>query len=159
MTNTRIFIHGLESSNKGTKSVFFRERYPDMIIPTFVGLLEERMGLLERILSGKSDIILVGSSFGGLMASLFAFTHETLVTRMILLAPALNFFESAFRVEKPISVPVWIYHGKDDQVIPLTSIENITDRLFSNLSMNVVDDDHYLHRTFKAMDWDSLLLS
>ncbi|MBW2205163.1 MAG: hypothetical protein JRF52_14135 [Deltaproteobacteria bacterium] len=68
----RIFIHGLESSNKGTKAVFFREKYPHMIIPTFTGNLPERMEKLNRILSDKSDIRIVGSSFGGLMAALFA---------------------------------------------------------------------------------------
>ena len=45
----RIFIHGLESSNKGTKAVFFREKYPDMIIPTFTGNLPERMEKLPSI--------------------------------------------------------------------------------------------------------------
>ena len=70
--SVRIFIHGLESSNQGTKSIYFRERYPDMIIPHFTGDLKERLDKLGEILSGKSDIRLVGSSFGGLMASLFA---------------------------------------------------------------------------------------
>ena len=32
MDVTRVFIHGLESSSRGTKGVFFRDRYPDMII-------------------------------------------------------------------------------------------------------------------------------
>ena len=29
MMMTKIFIHGLESSNQGTKSLFFRKKYPD----------------------------------------------------------------------------------------------------------------------------------
>jgi len=86
----RIFIHGLESSNKGTKAVFFREKYPDMIIPTFTGNLPERMEKLNRLLSGRPDIRIVGSSFGGLMASLFAMENGSQVNRMILLAPAIN---------------------------------------------------------------------
>ncbi len=43
----KIFIHGWESSNQGTKSIFFRERYPDMIIPNFTGNLEQRMEKLD----------------------------------------------------------------------------------------------------------------
>ena len=57
----RIFIHGLESSNRGTKSVYFREKYPGMIIPTFAGNLQERMKQLRKALAGKTDIRLVGS--------------------------------------------------------------------------------------------------
>jgi hypothetical protein len=30
-------------------------------------------------------------------------------------------------------------------------------KLFTRLSFNVVDDDHFLHRTFKSLDWDALL--
>ena len=70
--NHMIFLHGLESSNMGTKSVFFRERFPDMLLPNFDGSLEKRMKRLYGILRGKSEILFVGSSFGGLMASVFA---------------------------------------------------------------------------------------
>ena len=73
---TRVFIHGLESSSQGVKGVFFRERYPDMIIEDFSGPLEERMEKLNRLLSGREDLILVGSSFGGLMAAIYACENE-----------------------------------------------------------------------------------
>ncbi|GAG43661.1 unnamed protein product, partial [marine sediment metagenome] len=28
---------------------------------------------------------------------------------------------------------------------------------FNNLSFNAVDDDHFLHKTFMGLDWESLL--
>lgn len=155
--SVKIFLHGLESSNKGTKSVFFRERYPDMIIPNFTGPLQQRMEKLNRILSAKKDIRLVGSSFGGLMATVFAMQNESRVDKIILLAPAINLIEFAPYERRQISVPVWMYHGKDDQVIPLAQVEPIAKELFLNLSFNVVEDDHFLHNTFKTIDWDSLL--
>ena len=153
----RIFIHGLESSNQGTKSVFFRERYPDMIIPHFTGELQQRMEKLEGLLSGRSDIRLVGSSFGGLMASLFAMENESKVKKMILLAPAINLIRFAYQDSKIISVPVWIYHGTDDNVIPITEVEPIAKKTFCNLSFHAVDDNHFLHKIFKTIDWDGLL--
>ena len=153
----RIFIHGLESSNKGTKAVFFLDKYPDMIIPTFTGNLHERMKKLNRILSGKSDIRIVGSSFGGLMASLFAMENSPQVKRMILLAPAINLIEFAPKRREKVSVPVCIYHGRDDNVIPLKEVDPIAKEIFTDLSFNIVDDDHLLHKTFKGLDWDSLL--
>jgi pimeloyl-ACP methyl ester carboxylesterase len=153
----RIFLHGLESSNQGTKSVYFRERFPDMIIPNFVGSLQERMDKLEEMLSQKSGIRIVGSSFGGLMAVLFAMKHESLVERMVLLAPAINLMEFAPYRKKEISMPVWVYHGRDDRVIPLAQVEPIAEKSFRNLSFNAVDDDHFLHRTFESIEWAVLL--
>jgi pimeloyl-ACP methyl ester carboxylesterase len=87
---SRIFIHGLESSGQGTKGFFFKNRFPEMLTPDFTGDLAERMIRLDRILEGRSGIKIVGSSFGGLMASLYAMKHESRVNRLILLAPALN---------------------------------------------------------------------
>lgn len=153
----KIFIHGLESSNQGTKSIFFREKFPDMIIPTFTGDLQERMKMLNTVLSGKSKLRLVGSSFGGLMASLFAMQNQTDVEKMVLLAPALNLMEFAPQETREIRIPVWIYHGKDDEVIPLLEVERIARDTFQDLSFHVVEDDHYLHKTFKNIAWDSLL--
>ncbi len=153
----KIFIHGLESSNQGTKGVFFKEKFPDMMIPNFPGSLQERMEKLNEILAEKTGIRLVGSSFGGLMASMFAMEHEGQVDKLILLAPALHLMESASYHKKKISVPVWIYHGRDDEVIPLQSVEEMATKIFPNLTFHAVDDDHYLHKTFKTIDWKTLL--
>ena len=73
---TRIFLHGLESSNQGTKSIFFRDLCQDILLPNFRGSLQERVKKLENVLFGKSGIKIVGSSFGGLMASIYAMQNE-----------------------------------------------------------------------------------
>jgi predicted esterase len=153
----RIFIHGLESSNQGTKAVFFRDKYPDMILPTFEGPLTARMEKLNRTLSGKSEIRIVGSSFGGLMASLFAMQNPLQVVRMVLLAPAIHMIESAPAKIEKVSMPVSIYHGTQDTVIPLSTVQHVAPKLFTHLTFNVVNDDHFLHKTFKSLDWDALL--
>lgn len=152
----KIFIHGLESSNQGTKSVYFRKHFPDMVIPHFTGELSDRMDSLKQILKEESDIILIGSSFGGLMAVLFAMENESRVDRLILLAPAINHLAaSGFRTKK-LSVPVCIFHGIKDDVIPLKEVEDNAEKYFSNLIFNRVNDDHFLAGTFNSIDWPML---
>jgi pimeloyl-ACP methyl ester carboxylesterase len=153
----RMFIHGLESNNQGTKAVYFRKNFPDMLTPNFPGSLDERMADLRALLSGESDIILVGSSFGGLMASIFVMENEPRVKRLVLLAPAVNLMEFSPYRNRKIQVPVHIYHGRQDEVIPLEDVQSVARQVFSDLTFHSVDDDHYLHKTFEKIDWDTLL--
>lgn len=155
--NDKIFIHGLESSSMGTKSRFFRELYPEMIIPDFSGGLPERMVKLNSILEGRDGIKLVGSSFGGLMAAIFAMEDESRVDRLVLLAPALNLLKSSGYRPRKIFAPVRIYHGTEDEVIPLNTVEKIAVKYFTHLSFFPVTDDHFLYKTFKTIDWPDLL--
>lgn len=157
MKPIRVFIHGLESSSQGTKGVFFRERFPDMLIEDYTGLLDERMAKLRTVLAGKKDLILVGSSFGGLMAAIYACENEESLIRLILLAPALDLGYFRPYAEKRLSIPVWLYHGKDDDVVPPAPVEKIARQVFRSLSYHLVEDDHSLHRTFPTMDWNRLL--
>ena len=157
MNATRVFIHGLEGSSQGTKGVFFRERYPDMIIEDFQGTLEQRMNKLNSLLSEKTSLIIVGSSYGGLMAAIYAFNNQESVKKLILLAPALIFRGFEPYLQKRTDTPVIIYHGQGDDVVPLAPVHEIARRVFENLTFNMVDDDHILSKTFKSTDWDKLL--
>lgn len=155
---TRIFIHGLDSSNQGTKSRFFRETYPDMIIPNFDGPLQERMEKLDRVLSNHSRIRMVGSSLGGLMATLFAMDHPLEVERIALLAPALHMLEFVpEKKDKTVSAPAWIFHGTADALIPPALVAPIARRIFLDLHFREVEDDHMLHRIFRDIPWDAIL--
>lgn len=154
---TRVFIHGLDSSSRGTKGTFFRETYPAMLMADYSGGLEERMGQLERQLTGKNDLILVGSSYGGLMAALFACRYPARVRRLTLLAPALGHGDFSDCFKTPLPLPVTVYHGRQDDVVPPEATRLIAERLFSNLDWHLVEDDHNLHRIFPTLDWDDLL--
>lgn len=154
---TRVFIHGLDSSSRGTKGSFFRERYPDMWMEDFSGPLEQRMAQLDKSLKGKKNLILVGSSFGGLMAALFTCTNSSLVRRLILLAPALGHGDFRPFYGVPLTLPVILYHGLNDVVVDPATTLSVARQLFSNLESHLVDDDHDLHRVFPTLDWDRLL--
>ena len=154
---TRAFIHGLESTSRGNKGTFFRERYPDMIIEDFGGPFKERMEKLESLLAGRNGLILVGSSYGGLMAAVYACLHEERVTRLILLAPALHLDPYKPYLDHKLRIPVALFHGLRDDVVPFEAVRAIADRLFENHAWNLLDDDHALHDTFATLPWDTLL--
>jgi len=157
MSLTRVFIHGLESSSQGTKGVFFRTRYPDMIIEDFVGSFKERMNKLDDILFDRKNLIVVGSSYGGLMATVYTEKNEEKIKKLILLAPALNINEFRPYLKKKLHLPVMIYHGNNDNVVPPATVREIAGEVFTNLHYHLVNDDHSLHNTFSLMDWDDLL--
>jgi pimeloyl-ACP methyl ester carboxylesterase len=153
----RVFIHGLESSSQGNKARYFRERYPDMLIEDFQGTLSERMDLLDRILSGKEDLILVGSSFGGLMAAIYACRFPRNIKKLILLAPALDLEDFNAYQECRLDVPTTIFHGQNDDVVPLEPVRDIASRIFTHLNFHILNDDHPLSTTFETLNWSVLL--
>jgi len=157
MNNNLAFIHGLESTAQGTKGQYFQEHFPHMIIENFTGNFMERMNKLNHLLSGKDNLVIAGSSYGGTMAVQYAAENEKCIKRLILLAPALNLPELNIPPNKVFSIPVIIYHGtKDDVVNPLT-VKDIAQKIFTNLEHHLVDDDHSLHVTFPLLDWSNLL--
>ena len=87
MNLTRVFIHGLESSSQGTKGMYFRNKYPDMMIEDFTGPFAQRMDKLNDLLRDKTDIIIVGSSYGGLMAAVYTFNNEMKVKKLLQSTP------------------------------------------------------------------------
>ena len=115
------------------------------------------MDALVEILHSQTEWILIGSSFGGLMATLFTSRYPSQVEQLILLAPALvpPFFHEGLHVLS-IETPTTIYHGRHDDVVELNKLQpNLV--LFKNLEMHVVDDDHRLHATTEAIEWTSLV--
>jgi len=152
-----VFVHGLEGSSQGTKARFFRRRFPDMIIQDFAGSFAQRMDRLEDLLRKEPSLILVGSSFGGAMAAVFALNHPTRVKRLVLLAPALNFEAFSPHLTKRSEIPTRIIHGSKDDVVPVEPVRQIAQQVFKNLTFEIVEDDHVLTATFPLLDWESLL--
>ena len=163
-----IFIHGLESSGKGFKGRFFRKLFPECLTPNFEkydekgsvhDLLKKRMAQLSKLLEKKEPWVIIGSSFGGLMASVYTCKFPTKVARLILLAPFLVTPELVPEKYSPVDVPVIIFHGKNDKVVPPKPSHVRAEKLFTNLTYKIVDDDHLLHKTVKTVNWKELILA
>ena len=158
MANQLVFIHGLESTAQGTKGQFFQQLFPQMIIEDYTGDFATRMLKLKDILAGIADLVLVGSSYGGLMATQYSIENEAMVKKMILLAPALNLPELRPLGLTKLNLPVIIYHGTDDNIVDPYTVKKIARKYFSNLEHHFVNDDHSLHKTFPLINWKELLI-
>ena len=157
-----IFIHGLESSGEGFKGNLFRKVLPGILTPNFTPysaeisykvLLKNRMLELVSLLDSEQNWIIIGSSFGGLMGALYTCKNQSKVSRLILLAPLLATSLLNPKKYAPVNVPVLVFHGKCDQIVPYKPTIKRAGELFNNLEYNIVDDDHMLHLTVQTIDW------
>ena len=172
-TTRLIYLHGSESDSNSGKARQFREWFPGMLTPDFKGIFEERMGQLYSILGGQENWTLIGSSYGGLMGTVFTCEHPTQVRKLILLAPALLRDSSGILIDpitsreldysrksdgrlQTVSVPTTIIHGTEDDIVPLEPVREIAEEVFTNLKYIVVDDNHRLYKTVHELDWKSI---
>jgi predicted esterase len=91
------------------------------------------------------------------MAGLYSFQNPDKVKKLILLAPALNLSEFEPYLSETLTVPAFVFHGKNDEVISCQAVKVIAERVFPNLSFTILDDDHRLTTTFAKIDWPQLL--
>ncbi|MFX1499705.1 MAG: alpha/beta hydrolase [Promethearchaeota archaeon] len=162
----KIFIHGLISSGDGFKGQLLREILPGCLSPTFspynsnkpIALLfKERMDQLVPILEEKIEWLIIGSSFGGLMATVYTLEHPYKVSKLILLAPYLSTPILNPKIYSPIDVPVIVFHGKYDEIVSVDRTKKIAENLFINLRYSIVDDDHTLKKTVKKLNWKDII--
>ena len=164
-----IFIHGLESSGHGYKANLLKKQIPEIITPDFEefipgisykSLLKKRMHQLEDILIGKKSWIIIGSSFGGLMAVLYTCRNPDKVKGLILLAPYLNNPELNPKNFSglPLNIPVVIFHAKNDIVVPMKPSKTCAKKIFSNIEYHIIENDnHKLESTVQKLNWIDLL--
>jgi len=175
MDNSRIiYLHGSDSTSQSGKARQFAEKFPGMLTPDFTGSFKERMEQLKPILGRKKGWTIIGSSYGGLMGTVFTSEHPTQVRKLILLAPAiLQMPDGVFHdpvIGAPlelspkskqglqnISVPTIIIHGTADDVVPLEPVRKTAEKLFTNLKYIIVDDGHRLQEAFKELNWEEIL--
>ena len=154
---TRVFIHGMEGSSQGTKSRYLRQLFPDIITPDFSGPVEARMAHLEALLASTSNLILIGSSLGGLMAALYTCQHAAQMQQLILLAPALAHDAFVPFHDYRVDVPTRVYHGTQDDVVPLEPVRAVAQQVFTQLTFEEVIDDHFLSKSLTKIPWTQLM--
>lgn len=97
-----LYLHGFASSPQSSKARFFAGRLaardisvtvPDLNQPDFSTLTVSRMlgQVSELIARSAGPVSVVGSSLGGFVAVQAARQHPDRITRLVLLAPALDF--------------------------------------------------------------------
>ena len=169
-TSRIIYLHGSDSNSNSGKARLFREWFPGMLTPDFTGSFAERMTQLYSILAYQTGWTLIGSSYGGLMGTIFTLDHATQVRKLILLAPALTLDPLASlanpqpavshqraRGTNGVSVPTHLIHGTLDTVVPLEPVRVVAQKLFTNLTIHIVEDDHRLQKSVNELDWKTIL--
>lgn len=159
MDNAKIiYLHGSDSNSQSGKARQFAQLFPGMVTPDFTGSFEERMEQLNSILGNDIDWTIIGSSYGGLMGTVFTCKNPAQIRKLILLAPALlhDPFGSYLDLE-PVSVPTIIIHGIQDDVVPMELAQVAANKLFRNMQHIAVDDGHRLHKAFEELNWEEIL--
>lgn len=142
-----LFLHGLESGPHGSKYRALVEEFGEVLAPDCEGVYDvgARYDLVEKATRGKRDLLVVGSSFGGLMASLLASKHPERVAGYVLMAPALHnkWPEAVAKVDKVPEHAV-IIHGLDDDVVPVGASRKFAAKY--KVRLLEVADDHRLKK-------------
>jgi uncharacterized protein len=97
-----LYLHGFASSPESSKARFLSRKFaersvrmlvPDLNQPDFSTLTVTRMlqQVEQTLASAEGPLVIVGSSLGGFVAVQAALRHPDRITRVVLLAPALDF--------------------------------------------------------------------
>ena len=150
-----IWAHGLWGSPNGSKVTAIRESGIEVVSPDFNNMeLEKRIEILNEIVS-KEEVILAGSSYGGLACALVAQQQPEQVKGMLLLAPALHLPESPNdfpdNLIAPNDLPITIIHSTTDEIVPISASQNYIERSENNINLIEVEDSHVLENSIELI--------
>lgn len=148
------FVHGKESGPWGTKikrlaKVAEEEGFVfDSLDYSNLPNKIDRVDLLKNNLPQNKEVILVGSSMGGWVSSKVA--EDVKIKGLFLMAPAINYLD--YEDLNPVlnSGNIFIVHGWDDEVIPVSCGINFASKLKANLLL--VNDDHRLKKELDLIE-------
>ena len=150
-----VWAHGLWGSPNGSKVTAIRESGIEVISPDFNEMeLIDRVELLKETIE-IGNIVLSGSSWGGLACALTAMQIPEKLKGLLLLAPALHYPESPNdepeKLIAPDSVPVTIIHSTTDDIVPISASKNYIERSGNNVQLIEVEDNHVLENSIELI--------
>ena len=150
-----VWAHGLWGSPNGSKVTAIRESGIEVISPDFNEMeLIDRVELLKETIE-IGNVVLAGSSWGGLACALTAIQIPEKLKGLLLLAPALHYPESPNdepeKLIAPDSVPVTIIHSTTDDIVPISASKNYIERSGNNVQLIEVADNHVLENSIELI--------
>ena len=141
-----VFAHGLESKPRGSKVLAMEAAMLEVTAPDFRGedLATRVDKLAMAVVEAGPEVVLTGSSYGGLAAAIVARQHP--VKGLLLLAPALLRDEvphTLGSLAAPEGVPTVIVHGIKDDICDIGASRDYRDRS-PGCTLVEVDDAHRL---------------
>ncbi|OLS14026.1 MAG: esterase [Promethearchaeota archaeon CR_4] len=135
-----LYLHGFASGPDSTKAHFFQQHFNDLGIAMLVPDLIPKEGDFTRMLTSRlvkdlmtiiencdfQDLVVMGSSFGGLLAIWLASIAPKRVQKLILLAPAIRWSREDVTNIFKTDLKVWqtrgklpVFHYRFNKEIPL----------------------------------------
>ena len=147
-TDPIFFLHGLRGAPRGKKPRALRDAGYEVVAPDFRWRsTDRRLRKLEGVTAGKHNLVVVGSSLGGMMALLLAQKHPRRVGGLVLCAPALT--QSTISLINHVPANTVIIHGVHDEVIPV----DLARRLAADHGVKLVEvaDRHRLRKSLDVI--------
>jgi pimeloyl-ACP methyl ester carboxylesterase len=143
-----LFAHGLEGSPEGTKVRALRAAGLDVEAPDCRGLsLADRVARIEEASRG-GDLVLAGSSYGGLASAIVAQRFPERFRGLLLCAPALELEEppagNPEDLRAPPALPTVVIHGLRDDIVPVEGSRRFRERSGPHVRLVETDDGHRL---------------
>lgn len=141
-----VFFHGKESGPHGRKYHALSEVL-DVWSPDFRGMhIDERLARAEKLTEGMRDLVVVGSSYGGLLAALLYSKHPERFRTYVLLAPALLLDEESI---DRMPTDAIVIHGRQDEIVPMAPTRAFCEPF--GIRFVEVDDEHPLHQSMELI--------
>ena len=172
-----VFCHGLESGPSGRKARYLRRHFPSTIVPdlemsafslakrnsfirkslnvraSLIGCAKIALAAIEQQTDPDDDVILVGSSWGGLVALSLITDHGFKPYKVVLIAPALSihgiaarFFPDFMPSCLPSETSILLIHGTADETVNFKSSQELAAKFPQQITFDVVENgDHRLN--------------
>lgn len=139
------FFHGLESAPHGRKFHALAEHF-DVESPDFQGMhIDERLEKALALTEGMSDLVVVGSSYGGLLAALLYLEVPERFFGYVLAAPALMLADELSAMPEHAAV----IHGVHDEIVAIGPVRAICAE--HGVDFIEVDDEHRLAESLDVL--------